>query len=56
VESLELEIAEWRSFVGQAAAVDGADLEELESHLREQMRCSGTCSGRGGVARRCPRM
>jgi hypothetical protein len=37
MESLELEIAEWRSFVGQAPAVDGRDLEELEAHLRDQI-------------------
>jgi hypothetical protein len=37
MESLELEIAEWRSFVGQRPAVDGRDLEELEAHLRDQI-------------------
>jgi hypothetical protein len=37
VESLEPEIAEWRSFVGQARAVDGRDVEELEAHLRDQI-------------------
>jgi hypothetical protein len=37
MESLELEIAEWRSFVGQAPAVDGRDVEELEAHLRDQI-------------------
>jgi hypothetical protein len=37
MESLELEIAEWRSFVGQAQAVDGRDVEELEAHLRDQI-------------------
>jgi hypothetical protein len=34
---LELEIAEWRSFVGHAPAVDGRDVEELEAHLRDQI-------------------
>jgi hypothetical protein len=34
---LELEIAEWRSFVGRAPAVEGRDVEELEAHLREQI-------------------
>jgi hypothetical protein len=34
---LELEIAEWRAFVGRAPAVDGRDLEELEAHLRDQI-------------------
>jgi hypothetical protein len=37
VKSLELEIAEWRSFVGQRPAVDGRDLDELEAHLRDQI-------------------
>jgi hypothetical protein len=37
MESLELEIAEWRSFVGQAPAVDGRDVDELEAHLRDQI-------------------
>jgi hypothetical protein len=37
MESLELEIAAWRSFVGQGPAVDGRDVEELETHLREQI-------------------
>jgi hypothetical protein len=33
--ALEVDIAEWRSFVGQQAAVAARDLEELESHLRD---------------------
>jgi hypothetical protein len=37
MESLELEIAEWRSFVRQAPAVDGRDVDELEAHLRDQI-------------------
>src|ERR687883_2105825 len=37
MESLEPEIAEWRSFVGQGPAVDGRDVEELEAHLRDQI-------------------
>src|ERR671924_1935817 len=37
MESLELEIAEWRSFVGQGPAVDGRDVDELEAHLRDQI-------------------
>ena len=37
MRSLEAEIAEWRSFVEQAPAVDGRDLEELEAHLRDQI-------------------
>jgi hypothetical protein len=37
MESLELEITEWRSFVGQRPAVDRRDVEELEAHLRDQI-------------------
>ena len=37
MESLELEIAEWRSFIEQRVGVDGRDVEELEAHLREQI-------------------
>ena len=37
MDSLEVEIAEWRSFVGQRPAVDGRDLDELEAHLRDQI-------------------
>jgi hypothetical protein len=37
MESLEPEITEWRSFVGQGPAVDGRDVEELEAHLRDQI-------------------
>jgi hypothetical protein len=37
MESLELEIAEWRSYVGQVPAVGGRDVEELEAHLRDQI-------------------
>src|SRR4029453_17318355 len=37
MEALELEIAEWRSYVGQVPAVDGRDVEELEAHLRDQI-------------------
>ena len=37
MEPLELEIAEWRAFVGRGPAVDGRDVEELEAHLRDQI-------------------
>jgi hypothetical protein len=37
VESLEVEIAEWRSFVTEAPAVDGREVDELEAHLRDQI-------------------
>ena len=34
---VESQIAEWRRFVGSAPAVNGQDLDELESHLRDQI-------------------
>ncbi|MGH9222328.1 MAG: permease prefix domain 1-containing protein [Acidimicrobiales bacterium] len=37
MEQLESEIAEWRAFVGRAAAVNGRDVGELEAHLRDQI-------------------
>jgi hypothetical protein len=37
VEEVESKIEEWRSFLGQARAVDGRDVEELEAHLRDQI-------------------
>jgi hypothetical protein len=37
MESLELEIAEWRSYVERGPAVDAHDVEELEAHLRDQI-------------------
>jgi hypothetical protein len=37
VAQLESEIAEWRAFVAQRPAVDGRDVEELETHLRDQI-------------------
>ncbi|MDX1621595.1 MAG: permease prefix domain 1-containing protein [Nitriliruptorales bacterium] len=37
MEKLESEIAEWRAFVGQKPAVNGRDVEELETHLRDQI-------------------
>jgi hypothetical protein len=37
VEQLEAEIAEWRAFVEQSPAVDGQDVEELETHLRDEI-------------------
>jgi len=35
MESLDREIAQWRSFVEQRPAVDGRDVDELEGHLRD---------------------
>ena len=37
MESLEAQIAEWRTYVASAAGVDGHDLDELEDHLRDQI-------------------
>ncbi len=37
MNGVESQIAEWRAYVGQAAAVDGTDVDELETHLRDQM-------------------
>ena len=37
MESVESRIAEWRTFVAGAAAVNGHDLDELEDHLRHQI-------------------
>jgi hypothetical protein len=37
VESVESQIAEWRSYVTRAPAVDGHDADELEDHLRHQI-------------------
>jgi hypothetical protein len=36
-ESIETGIAEWRAFVEQGPAVEGRDVDELETHLREQI-------------------
>jgi hypothetical protein len=37
LDQLEIDIDEWRAFVAQSPAVDGADMEELEAHLRDQI-------------------
>ena len=37
MESLEAQIAEWRTYVGNAPAVNGHDVDELEDHLRHQI-------------------
>lgn len=34
---LESQIAAWRAYVAQAPAVDGRDVDELETHLRDQI-------------------
>jgi hypothetical protein len=37
METMESQIAEWRGFVARGSALDGADVEELEAHLRDQI-------------------
>lgn len=37
MERLESDIAQWREYVGQGPAVNGRDVEELETHLRDQI-------------------
>ena len=34
---LEAQIAQWREFLRRRAAIQGADVEELEDHLRNQV-------------------
>jgi hypothetical protein len=36
-DGVESQIAEWRAYVAKAPAVDGRDLDELETHLRDQI-------------------
>lgn len=37
MDGVEAQIAEWRTYVARAPAVDGRDVEELEAHLRDQI-------------------
>ena len=37
IDSVEAQIAEWRSYVAKAPAVNGRDLDELDAHLRDQI-------------------
>ncbi|HYI46004.1 MAG TPA: permease prefix domain 1-containing protein [Actinomycetota bacterium] len=37
MDAVESQIAEWRTYVAKAPAVDGRDLDELEVHLRDQI-------------------
>lgn len=37
MEDMESQIAEWRSYMAKSPAVDDHDVEELESHLRDQV-------------------
>jgi hypothetical protein len=36
-QRLESQIAEWRTYVGNAPAVTGRDIDELDAHLRDQI-------------------
>ena len=37
MDAVESQVAEWRTYVAKAPAVDGRDLDELEVHLRDQI-------------------
>ncbi|HEU4481240.1 MAG TPA: permease prefix domain 1-containing protein, partial [Actinomycetota bacterium] len=37
MSGVESQIAEWRAYVAKAPAVDGRDVDELETHLRDQI-------------------
>src|SRR6476659_6894724 len=37
MESVEIQIAEWRAYVENASGVNGHDVDELEDHLRHQI-------------------
>jgi hypothetical protein len=37
MDSVESQIAEWRTYVAKAPAVNGRDVDELEAHLRDQI-------------------
>jgi hypothetical protein len=39
--ALEIQIEQWRSYLRRRQAIHAADVEELEDHLREQMRALG---------------
>ncbi len=40
-ETLERQIAEWRAYLRRRRAIDSPDVEELESHLRDQVQALG---------------
>lgn len=50
MNAVESQIAEWRAYVGQARAVDGHDVDELEAHLRDQMADLGAAGLSGEEA------
>ena len=37
MDGVEAQIAEWRTYVAKAPAVNGRDIDELEAHLRDQI-------------------
>ncbi len=37
LDGVESQIVEWRAYVAKAPAVDGRDIDELETHLRDQI-------------------
>ena len=37
MDGVETQIAEWRTYVAKAPAVNGRDIDELEAHLRDQI-------------------
>jgi hypothetical protein len=37
MDTVESQIAEWRSYVSRATALNGRDVDELEAHLRDQI-------------------
>ncbi|MBS3941232.1 MAG: hypothetical protein KG028_09775 [Actinobacteria bacterium] len=37
MDDVETQISEWRAYVSRSPAVDGADVDELEAHLRDQI-------------------
>jgi len=37
MNDLETQIAEWRTYVAKSPAINGHDVDELESHLRDQI-------------------
>ncbi len=50
MDAVESQIAEWRAYVGEARAVDGTDVDELEAHLRDQMADLGAAGLSGDEA------
>ena len=47
---MESQIAEWRTYVARAPAVDGRDVDELEGHLRDQIAELGAAGLAGDEA------